>query len=270
MNTKWRKLKSKIAPLPKIDIYLITIAVLTGLAMSSMLIGDVDTADANSNTTAPVTTCVTTTVSTVITSTTKVTTTCTTTQTTTNTTTTTATTTSTSTTTTTTTTTPVETQPTTTTTTTIYISPNNSEDRPIIPDCPLSDDFQQYVYDTCIANGVEYELVMAVMCCESGFNADAFNGTCYGLMQIHKCNIGWASSDLGVTDLSDPYGNALVGITILSDFRSRYNISDALLCYNRGEGGAQGYLGTSTSYTEKVLSKYNYYLSYEPSSENVT
>lgn len=148
-----------------------------------------------------------------------------------------------------------------TTITTQYVSPNNASERPVIYDCPLADDIQQYIYDTCVAKGVEYELVMSIMFHESRFTPTATNGTCFGLMQIHRCNKEFAAS-LGVYDLYDPYGNALVGITMLANLRATYSMNDTILCYAHGTYGAKKYLGTTTSYSRKVINKYNEYVEY--------
>lgn len=146
-----------------------------------------------------------------------------------------------------------ETEPTTEATT----KPVNT--RPVIYDCTLSNDLQQYIYDNCKAKGVPYELVMAIIKTESGFRTNARNGSCVGLMQLHtKYNTGLANS-LGVS-LYDPYGNVLVGINVVANLLNKYSTTNALICYNMGEYGAKPYLGGSTSYSRKVMKYYYDYL----------
>lgn len=132
-------------------------------------------------------------------------------------------------------------------------------DRPIIYDCTLSDDLQQYIYDKCNEYGVEYQFIMAIIKTESGFNTGATNGSCVGLMQLNSYYNSGTASALGV-DLWDPYGNVTVGIHHVADLLSRYSMSDALICYNYGEYGAQGYLGGSTNYSRTVMSRYYEYV----------
>jgi hypothetical protein len=133
--------------------------------------------------------------------------------------------------------------------------------RPYIYDCTLSEDLQNYIYNNCQTYGVQYEFVMAIMACESGFNIYASNGSCYGLMQLHTYYNQGKADSLGVS-LYDGYGNALVGIVTVADLLSRYSMTDALICYNYGEYGAIGYLGGSTSYSRTVMSKYYEYIGY--------
>lgn len=137
--------------------------------------------------------------------------------------------------------------------------PVDTSGRPVIHDCTLSDDVQQYIYDKCNQYGVPYELIMAIMKKESTFRPGARNGPCVGLMQLNEKYNSATASSLGVS-LYDAKGNALVGIIKVSDLLSRYSIHDALMCYNMGEYGAKKYLGGSTSYSRKVVQYYNEYL----------
>lgn len=131
--------------------------------------------------------------------------------------------------------------------------------RPVIYDCTLSDDLQQYIYNKCMEYSVEYEYIMAIIKTESGFNTNAYNGNCVGLMQLNAYYNSGTAYALGV-DLYEPYGNVTVGIHHVADLLSRYSMSDALICYNYGEYGAQGYLGGSTSYSRTVMSRYYEYV----------
>ena len=107
-----------------------------------------------------------------------------------------------------------------------FISEENI-DRPVIPDCPLSEELQQHIYLTSLSYNVPYTLVMAVIKAESSFKEDA--GTyCQGLMQINK-NYNQEYN------LWDPYVNTQRGIEILSGLLSKYSIEQSLVYYNHGE-----------------------------------
>lgn len=128
-----------------------------------------------------------------------------------------------------------------------FISEENI-DRPVIPDCPLSEELQQHIYLTSLSYNVPYTLVMAVIKAESSFKEDA--GTyCQGLMQINK-NYNQEYN------LWDPYVNTQRGIEILSGLLSKYSIEQSLVYYNHGE-----YSGKTapTEYSSKVMRYYGEY-----------
>ena len=133
-------------------------------------------------------------------------------------------------------------------------------------DVPLDHGLQDYVYQVCDQDGVPFELVMAVIFVESGFDQDAISSTGdYGLMQISHINHGWLSSELGLNDFLDPYQNIAAGVHILADKinESGGDLTQALMRYNRGNSVAMAQMRDgifSTDYTEKVLSKYYEYI----------
>lgn len=55
-------------------------------------------------------------------------------------------------------------------------------------DIPLSYELQEVMQQACEDYGVPYALALAIAECESSFDLDADNGTCWGLMQIHPIN----------------------------------------------------------------------------------
>lgn len=124
-------------------------------------------------------------------------------------------------------------------------------------DCPLSHDLQDYIRELCNENGIPMSLVIAMIDVESSFNPDAISSTDdYGLMQINKCNHGWLREQYGITDVLDPYQNVRGGIIILSQHYNG-NLSNALMSYNLGAGGASELWNEgvySTSYSRKVIS----------------
>ena len=93
---------------------------------------------------------------------------------------------------------------------------------------------------------------------ESGYQLDAQNGECYGLMQIHSINLPWLSEQIGTTDLSDPAQIIEAGAYILGGYLERYSLTDSLMAYNLGEGGAKAQWTQGiheTAYTRKVLAR---------------
>lgn len=110
----------------------------------------------------------------------------------------------------------------------------------------LSENEQKYAYNLCQQYGIQYELFLAIMYKESGFNAYALGGgNSYGLCQIHVSNHSMLSARLGVYDFFDPYDNMTAGAYLLSNYfataRSMVSGEDsveayALNAYNMGEG----------------------------------
>lgn len=124
-------------------------------------------------------------------------------------------------------------------------------------DIPLSFDFQQYITLICDAHGVDPTLVYAVMWRESNYDSNAINASesCYGLMQIHRCNF----TRYGLDEPLDAYANAHAGITILGELSTKYSdVNKVLMVYNCGESRAaelwrQGI--NSTAYSRDVVEK---------------
>src|SRR5574344_296242 len=126
---------------------------------------------------------------------------------------------------------------------------------------------QKFAYNVCKQYGLQYELLLAVMYKESGFNANAFGGgNSYGLCQINISNYSNLNSKLGINSLTDPYDNMTAGAYLLATYMNsaRAKVTgDAievygLNAYNMGEGAyysscySQGIL--NRSYSNAVLS----------------
>ena len=123
-------------------------------------------------------------------------------------------------------------------------------------DIPLSHELQDVALAACEEYGVLPDVLFAVMEVESGYQLDAQNGECYGLMQIHSINLPWLQEQIGTTDLSDPTQNIKAGAYILGGYLERYSLTDRLMAYNLGEGGAKAQWAQGiheTAYTRKVL-----------------
>lgn len=123
-------------------------------------------------------------------------------------------------------------------------------------DIPLDHELQDVALAACEEYGVLPDVLFAVMEVESGYRLDARNGKCYGLMQIHSINLPWLQEQIGTTDLSDPTQNIEAGAYILGGYLERYSLTDSLMAYNLGEGGAKAQWAQGiheTAYTRKVL-----------------
>lgn len=123
-------------------------------------------------------------------------------------------------------------------------------------DIPLDHELQDVVLAACEEYGVLPDVLFAVMEVESGYQLDAQNGECYGLMQIHSINLSWLSEQIGVDNLSDPAQNIRAGAYLLGGYLQKYSLADSLMAYNLGEGGAKKQWSRGiheTAYTRKVL-----------------
>lgn len=118
---------------------------------------------------------------------------------------------------------------------------------------PLDKELQNYIVEQSHANGIQPQIVMAMIYKESTYKANNIgdNGNSFGLMQIQPKWHYKRMADLGCTDLLDPYQNVTVGIDYLADLMNKYgDIAKALTAYNRGH-----YNGTVTAYAKAVLAK---------------
>ena len=123
-------------------------------------------------------------------------------------------------------------------------------------DIPLSHELQDAVDNACEEYRVPPDVLYAVMETESGYQVDAQNGQCIGLMQIHTINLSYLGEQIGTTDLSDPVQNIHAGAYLLGGYLQKYNLTDSLMAYNLGEGGAKKKWAQGvheTGYTRKVI-----------------
>lgn len=129
------------------------------------------------------------------------------------------------------------------------------EPKPLhIEEIPLSYELQDTMQEACEKYGVPYELALGVAECESNFDLDADNGTCWGLMQIHPCNYPRLREN-GI-EPTEHKGNIVAGVFMLGELLEKYgDTHKALMAYNCGDYRAsclweQGYL--SSRYSRKV------------------
>ena len=122
------------------------------------------------------------------------------------------------------------------------------------------EDWIEYIEWTCAEKQISPELVEAVIEQESGWNPDAQNGECVGLMQVDQI-IHWRrAQELNCLDLMDPYDNIRVGVSILEDLAERYeDPAAALMYYNAGYSdklGIRAYEnGVISSYANGILER---------------
>ncbi len=125
-------------------------------------------------------------------------------------------------------------------------------------DIPLSKDLQDHIFKICEERDIDPAIVIGVIERESDFRPGRMgdSGKSYGLMQVmKKWHVG-RMKKLGVTDLSDPYQNVLVGIDYLDELIDRdKGIEWALMAYNGGPGYAnrKAAAGIVTRYAAGVL-----------------
>lgn len=81
---------------------------------------------------------------------------------------------------------------------------------------------QVYTYIVCEQNGVDYEMVFALIEQESRcrWDAEGDNGTSIGLMQVSEKWHMQRMEELGAYDLKNPYQNVLVGVNYLSEIQN--------------------------------------------------
>ncbi|MDD3303366.1 MAG: G5 domain-containing protein [Clostridia bacterium] len=118
---------------------------------------------------------------------------------------------------------------------------------------------QKFAYNLCKQYGIQYELFLAMMYKESGYNPNSYGGSgnpSYGLCQIYVTNHAWLSSALGISDFFNPYDNMTAGAFLLARYiNSGYTHvssqgTDAveiygLNSYNMGEGVYNAYCGNN-------------------------
>lgn len=138
----------------------------------------------------------------------------------------------------------------------VCASVKTDEPAKVYRDIPLSHALQDVADRACEEYGILPDVLYAVMEVESGYQLDAQNGECYGLMQIHTINMEYLSSNIGTTDLTDPEQNIQAGAFILGGYLEKYSLTDSLMAYNLGEGGAKRLWKQGiheTGYTNKAL-----------------
>ena len=129
-------------------------------------------------------------------------------------------------------------------------------DTPYSREIPLSDELQQFTYETAKKYGVNYDLMLAIMQTESQYqNVVSDNDEDIGLCQINACNAEWLYEEHGIYNLMDERQNIEACAIILDKLQGQFdNESHVVMAYNLGASKAEKYIksGRITEYTEKV------------------
>lgn len=123
---------------------------------------------------------------------------------------------------------------------------------------PLPDDLQDYLIATAHSYGLDPVLVIAVIWRESCYQMDVIgdDGQAIGLMQIQPRWHRDRMDRLGVTDLTDPRSNILVGCDILADLIGQYGVTSGLTYYRWGKQNGDGtYAAEVLAYVDKIERK---------------
>lgn len=118
-------------------------------------------------------------------------------------------------------------------------------------DVPLDGDTQALLRAACEETGIPYELALAVIRQETEFrNVTGDDGRSVGYMQVQRRWHEDRMARLGVTDLTDPYGNFRVGCDYLAELLGKYTLEEALTAYNSGKPGKSTYASNILAYME--------------------
>lgn len=117
--------------------------------------------------------------------------------------------------------------------------------------------YKEYIEIVCAEKNVCPEFIEAVIEFESHWDPYAVNGDCIGLMQISEKYHRERMDRLGVTDLTDPYDNILVGVDYIAELFKKYEDPGMVLMLYNGDSRAKDYLETGklSDYAAKVLER---------------
>lgn len=122
---------------------------------------------------------------------------------------------------------------------------------------PLSDYLTEVLFSSCERNEVPVALALAVCEAESGFQVNAINGDCFGLMQLDLRYAHYYIEHTGLQNVTEPANNLAAGIWRLGELLAKYEDTElALMVYNLGETKALSWWEQgvrSTRYTHRVL-----------------
>ena len=125
-------------------------------------------------------------------------------------------------------------------------------------DIELSEELQLHTFRMAQEYDVQYEMVMAIMGVESGWDEnDRGNGVFVGLGMIYIAQVG-ELGQIGITYLYDPKQN-IEAICYYLRYKLDLvggNEHMALMCYNMGDAGAAAYFDEGvyqTAYSRKVI-----------------
>jgi soluble lytic murein transglycosylase-like protein len=133
---------------------------------------------------------------------------------------------------------------------------------------PVPSQLTGLIQEQAQAQGVDADLLKAIMKNESGFNPKAVSSAgAQGLMQL----MPGTAADLGVHNSFDPAQNIAGGAKYLKGLLTRYqSVPKAVAAYNAGPGAVDKYQGVppykeTTQYVKKVMQSYQAYQNAEGS-----
>ena len=118
-------------------------------------------------------------------------------------------------------------------------------------------DLESYIESVCEPVNICPEFVEAVIERESRWNPKAVNGDCMGLMQISERWHRERMEKFGVTDLTDPFDNILVGVDYLRELFEKYEDPGMVLMIYNGDSRAKNLQATGelSEYAEWILNR---------------
>lgn len=130
------------------------------------------------------------------------------------------------------------------------------------PDIPMPREHQEYLYELCQKQGLDYRKTLAVIQHESVFNPNEINETDdYGYFQVNLVNHKTLAKELGTANSPlNPYVNMVWGTHMLAELYTDYEaqgyhgqgLDDAVWSsYNKGKTGFKKY-GHATAYIHKM------------------
>lgn len=129
-----------------------------------------------------------------------------------------------------------------------------------IKNCPLSGEIQREIFEICADANISFELVMALINKESGFNPGCVSdkGKSIGLMQIQEKWHRGIMDKRGCRDLCDPVQNVRAGVELLKrHFKTYQDAAAALMAFNGGQAYADRKMadGEVSAYAASILER---------------
>ena len=114
-----------------------------------------------------------------------------------------------------------------------------------------------YIEVVCEQKNISPAFVQALIEKESNWEPDARNGDCVGLMQLSEKWHQDRMEKYGVTDLTDPYDNILLGVDYLAELFHRYEDPAMVLMIYNGDSRAWRYweTGEMSEYAARILER---------------
>lgn len=119
------------------------------------------------------------------------------------------------------------------------------------------EELEFYIERVCEPVNICPELIEATIERESRWNPKAVNGDCMGLMQISERWHRERMDEFGVTDLTDPFDNILVGVDYLRELFEKYEDPGMVLMVYNGDSRVAKLqeTGELSEYAEWILER---------------